>query len=128
MRRRWIIRAVGGFAAATILAIGVALGSADSHHTNAKYLLWKHHLWPYSRDLALDYFNVDADFRMSLNGKTKPEIQRWFPVLTSVDPADPYLPYCGELVKTPGFVWIDRTRWGIIFEGDRVKDIVLFKG
>jgi hypothetical protein len=128
MRYRRIALIIAGLLAAVVLAAGVALGSDDSHHTNAKYLLWKHHLWPYSRDLALAYLNVDVDFRRSLNGKTRAELQKWFPVLTPIDPQDGYLPYCGEVVKTPGFVWIDGTRWGVVFEGDRVKDIVLFKG
>ena len=115
------------FTAAGIL-IAIDLGRADSHHTNAKYILWKHHLWRYEPDLALRYFNVDVDFRLSLNGKTHAELQRWFPVLKPIDPKDGYLPYCGDLVWTPGFVWIDDTRWGVVFESDRVKDIVLFKG
>lgn len=128
MTRRRVSRIIGGLLTAIVLAAGIALASDDSHHTNAKYLLWKHHLWPYSRDLALTYFNVDADFRASLNGKTRAELQTWFPVLTPIDPNDSYLPYCGDAVKTPGFVWLDGTRWGVIFERDRVKDIVLFKG
>jgi hypothetical protein len=105
MKRHWIIRVLAGLVAAVLLIIAVALGTADSHHTNAKYILWKHHLWRYDRDLALKYFNVDADFRLSLNGKTRAELQRWFPVLTPIDPTDGYLPYCGGLVWTPGFVW-----------------------
>ena len=128
MTRRWILRLSMILIAALVLTAGVALGTADSHHTNAKYILWKHHLWPYNRDLALDYFNVDVDFRRSLNGKTRAQLQRWFPVLNPVDPNDGYLPYCGPLVWTPGFVWIDQTRWGVVFEGNQVKDIVLFKG
>ena len=128
MARRWFLRLSMIFIAAVVLAAGAALGTADSHHTNAKYILWKHHLWPYNRDLALAYFNVDVDFRLSLIGKTRAELQKWYPALRPVDPGDPYLPYCGDLVWTPGFVWIDDTRWGVIFENDRVKDIRMFKG
>ena len=125
--KRWTVGVLVLFSAGVVF-IAFILGGADSHHTNAKYILWKHHLWRYEPDLALQYFNVDVDFRLSLNGKTRGELQRWFPVLKPVDPNDPYLPYCGELVWTPGFVWIDDTRWGVIFEGDRVKDIRMFKG
>lgn len=129
MTRRRIIRVILGVVAAMIVLVGVGLGIDDSHRTNAKYLLWKHHLWPYSRNLALRYFNVDSAFRRSLDGKTKAEVQRWFPVLTPLNPNDHRLPYLsGNLVRTPGFVWIDGTNWGIIFVGDRVKDIVLIKG
>lgn len=125
--KRWVAGILVLLIAGGIFIV-ISLGGADSHHTNAKYILWKHHLWRYDPDLALRYFNVDVDFRLSLNGKSRSQLQRWFPVLKPIDPSDSYLPYCGDRVWTPGFVWIDDTRWGVVFENGRVKDIVLFKG
>jgi hypothetical protein len=112
------------------LAVGFLsiVGSADSHRTDFRYLLWKHHIGKYDRALALRYFNVDVDFRMSLYGKTRAEVQKYFPILRRIDELDPYLPFCGDAVKHPGFFWIDHSGWGIIFENDRVKEIQLFKG
>jgi hypothetical protein len=116
MKHRWFWRSIVVFSTLLILGATTALGTDDNHKTNVKYLMWKHHLYPYSGELALRYFNVDVDFRMSLYGKSKKEVQRWFPVLQPINHSDSYLQYCGDEVKQPGFVWIDGTRWGILFE------------
>ena len=118
----------------TIISVAVVVGIAslvaidDNHKTNLKYLMWKHHLVRYEPKLALRYFNVDAEFRLSLIGKTRTEVEAWFPILRQIDKEDSYLPTCGEAVWKPGFVWIDSSRWGIVFENDRARDIILFKG
>src|SRR5262249_53010549 len=74
----------GAFMVATAL---VVLAFDDSHHTNLKYLMWKHHLWSYNH-LSLKYLNVDPAFRMSLVGKTRAEVERWFPILQPSEKAD----------------------------------------
>jgi hypothetical protein len=128
MKRRAFILSI--VLVSIFLTVGILsiLGTADSHRTNYRYLLWKHQIGRYDPALALRYFNVDVEFRISLYGRTRAEVQKYFPVLQRVDESDPYLPYCGDAVKHPGFFWIDNTRWGIIFENDRVKMIQLFKG
>jgi hypothetical protein len=114
----------------SLVAVGILsiLGSADSHRINFRYLLWKHHIAKYDTALALRYLNVDVDFRLSLYGSTKAEVQTYFPVLRRAEKSDPYLRYCGDAGRHPGFFWIDSSRWGIIFENDKLKDIQLFKG
>ena len=125
-RDRFLTTAI--ISAVILTGVLVILAVDDNHKTNLKYLMWKHHLHRYEPDLALKYFNVDGEFRSSLLGKSKADVERWFPILQPVDPADPYLPYCGNAVKQPGFVWIDGPRWGIVFENGRVKNINQFKG
>ena len=115
----------GAFMVATAL---IVLGFDDSHH-NLKYVMWKHHLWSYNH-LSLKYLNVDPAFRMSLIGKTRAEVERWFPrpILQPSDKADGYLRYCDPVVYDPEFCWIDGTRWGITFKRGKVTDIRYFKG
>ena len=128
---RWL-RIALGLIAALALGFSVFLATIDSHHTNAKYLLWKHHLWPYKRDLALRYLSVDLEFRRSLVGKTRAELQAWYPVLNLPKPDDPYIAHDGDAydgaMKSPRFVWIDGTHWGVTFNDGKVKAVRAFKG
>lgn len=117
-----------GLTTILILGVGAFVAFDDSHHTNLPWLLWKHHLLPYNRERALRYLNADVDFRLSLNGKSNEQLRAWFPILSSIDSSDPFLAYCGDYVRDPEFRWIDGTRWGVIFEHGRVKEIVLVKG
>lgn len=103
-------------------------GTADNHHTNIRYLLWKYRLRGGDAKLGLRYFNVDMDFRLSLYGKTKSEVERWFPVLVPYSPSDLNDKYYGPLVHHVGFFWIDHSLWGILFEHDRVTEIRSFEG
>src|SRR5438270_14098635 len=61
--------------------------TADSHHLNLRYVMWKHHAWRFEPEFMLKYLTSDGDFTISLEGKTKEEIQRFFPVLTPPDRA-----------------------------------------
>jgi len=111
------------------LLLFVALsGFADSHHTNVRYLLWKHHLWHDPEFRGLRYFNVDANFRMSLYGKTREEVEWWLPPLIPESQNDPNDKYYGPEVHQPGFFWIGHSLWAIIFENGRVKEIRSFEG
>lgn len=128
MTRRARILIAVAFCVAGLGTVLVILEAADSHRTNPRYLMWKHHLYWYEPQLALRFLNVDADFRMSLIGKSKAEVERWFPHLRPVDPNDPAAWDYKEIVLQPGFLWIDQGNWGIIFENGKVKDIILVKG
>ena len=129
MTRRWIFRTMA-LIAVVHCALGVyAAGTADSHHVNLRWLLWKHHLWPYDPDIALRYLNVDGDFRASLAGKTKAEIQQWFPVLLPKDEAIlPSQKYYSKEIQTPDFFWIGDSTWAVWFEDGKLKDIEPIKG
>lgn len=127
--RRVLLIAIAVVCAGTLGWAAFVVGTADDHRTNVKYILWKHHLWAYDPGLV-GYLIVDNEFRESLKGKTRAEILRWFPVLQPVDKAEVFLPYTPEVESHPGFVWIDSKQswWGLDFEGDRVRDVVLIKG
>ena len=119
-------------ALAVVLFAGLVLAdSVDSHHVNFRWILWKHHLWPYQPDLALRYLNVDLQFRNSLHGRSKAEVQRWFPILRPkkepVTPSQKY--YSGDgIVQGPDFFWIDDSTWAVWFADDKLIDIEIIKG
>ena len=105
------------------------LATADSHHLNLRWILWKHHLWPYDEAIALRYLNVDVDFRKSLHGKTKSEILRFFPRLVSPDqPVNSMQAYYSNGMHDKDWRWIDDSNWAILFESGNVKDIEPIKG
>ena len=107
----------------------VAMAISDSHRTNLRYLMWKHHLCSYQPDLSLRYLNVDVHFFTSLIGKSRSELKFWYPNITKVSPSDPARQHYKELVEQPGFMWLDHgSNWAIVFEDEKVKDIFVVKG
>ena len=129
MKRRWITRTIG-LVAVALVALGLfVVGTADSHHVNLRWILWKHHLWPYDPDIALRYLNVDGDFRASLQGKTKAEIQRWFPILLPKGEAiTGSQKYYSKEIQRPDFFWIGDSTWAVWFQDGKLKDIETIKG
>ena len=125
-RKRAIV--VGVLLVALITVWILFLESADSHHLSPRHFLWKHGLWPYSPEVALRYFNVDRELRLSLNGKTRSEITKWFPRLIPPAQADDYQRSYNKDVEDLDFLWIDDSAWGIVFEENRVKEFRLLKG
>ena len=76
--RRFMIRWLLPLAAIAFMAGLYVLGTIDAYQVNLRYILWKHHLWPHQR-FMLSFLSSDGDFVMSLQGKTKAEIQGYFP-------------------------------------------------
>jgi hypothetical protein len=126
-------RRYGGYIGIILLMLFAAaatafFGTADDHHTNIKYLLWKHHIWHDEKSLGMRYLNVDRDFVRSLHGKTKAEVEWWFPELNPAPENGMYDKYYPPIIHDPGFYWINHTLWGILFENGRVKEIRSFEG
>ncbi len=107
----------------------VTLSFVDAHQANLRWILWKHHLWPYDANIALRYLNVDVGFRQSLEGKTRSDIQRFFPVLVSPDhPLTAEQKYYSKDMHDRDWWWIDDSNWAILFDGGKVEDIRPIKG
>ncbi len=111
-----------------IVLFSLVLGTLDSHHTNVKYLLWKHGWTGYEPLVALKYLNVDVSFRLSLQGKSKVEINELFTDLRPMGNANEYQQLYGPDLNDADFLWIGDSAWGILFDDGKVKDIRLFKG
>lgn len=102
----------------------------DSHHLNLRYILWKHHAWPFQR-FMLAYLNVDGDFNLSLEGKTKADIQRYFPVLIPPERAvnDYQKFYSRDMIEHHAdCLWIDDSGYAVQFQDGKVVYVGPIKG
>ncbi len=101
-------------------------GSDDSHRTNRQSNLWKEGKAPYDPSVVLRFINVD--FVNSLKGKSRAEMEKWFPDLRSPGEANEYQRYYSESVSGMDYLWIGDSAWGIEFDSGRVKELHLLKG
>jgi hypothetical protein len=105
-------------------------GTIDAHQVNLRYILWKHHLWPHQR-FMLPFLSVDGEFSLSLKGKTKAEIQRYFPVLIPPELAitEYQRSYNLEMVKhRRDYLWIGDSGYAVQFEDGKVVYVGPVKG
>ena len=100
----------------------------NSHRTNRHYLRWKKGKENFDPKVALQFIVVDRRFRLSLYGKTKAEIQKWFPNLRTPEQATEYQKYYNKYVEDIEFFWIGKSNWGLEFENGKLKQFRLLKG
>ncbi len=123
-KRRWANAIL--FLCAVLCAIVVF--SDSSHHTNARYLIWRQFAvgdWRY----GVRFLNVDSTFRTSFQGKSRAHLLRWFPDLR---PGGSRAPVCPQDAEWKGrqdhAEWIGDTLWLVLYRGGAVSDIVMPKG
>jgi hypothetical protein len=105
-------------------------GTIDAHQANLRYILWKHHAWPY-QEFMLPYLSVDGEFTMSLIGKSRGEIQGYFPMLVPPDrtvlPSQQY--YSRQMIaQGADYLWIGDSNFAVHFENGRVVYVGPIKG
>lgn len=122
--KKWIIPCV----LAVVALLLLAAGTTDSHHTDAKYIMWKLGWAQVEPETTLQYLNVDVRFRQYLRGKTKSEVKKWFPDLRPPSEANEYQQYYAQFLKEMDFLWIGESAWGIEFQEGKVKRFHLWKG
>ena len=118
-------RVIGGVIVGSGTAMVLALvGSADSHHTNARYIAWKWGVNPDYTD-GMRYFGVDAGFRESLVGRPLAELRGYFP---DVVPASAPGIGVGDASPDSGSFRIGHSGWYVEVEDGIVSSIDLHKG
>jgi hypothetical protein len=128
--RRPLLRITLGLATIAFAGCLYVLGTIDAYQANLRYILWKHHAWPLQR-FMLPYLSVDGDFVMSLRGKTKEEVRRYFPVLIPADHAitDYQKSYSGEMIAHHrDFLWIGDSGCAVEFKDGKVTYVGPIKG
>ena len=105
-------------------------GTIDAHQVNLRYILWKHHAWPQQR-FMLPFLSVDGEFTMSLRGKTRAEIQRYFPVLIRPELAITEYQrfYSQDMIEHHrDYLWIGDSDYAVQFEDGKVVYVGPIKG
>lgn len=130
MTRRFTVRALVLLVSVAFVGCVVCLCVTDAYQVNLRYILWKHHVWPYER-FMLPFLSVDGEFVMSLKGKTKIEIERYFPVLVPPDLAiTPYQKfYSRDMIQHQSdYLWIGDSGYAVQFEDGKVIYVGPIKG
>lgn len=128
--RRWILRTTLALLAMAFAGGLYFFGTIDAYQANWRYILWKHHAWPL-QPFMLAYLSSDGEFVMSLRGRTKADMQRYFPVLIPPDRAitqyqKDYSKYMLE--QHSDFLWIGDSDYAVVFERERVVYVGPIKG
>lgn len=130
MTRRFIVRALVLLVSVAFVGCVALLSVIDAYQVNLRYILWKHHAWPHQR-FMLSFLSVDGEFVMSLKGKTKTEIERYFPVLVPPDRAiTPYQKfYSQDMIQHQNdYLWIGDSGYAVQFEDGKVAYVGPIKG
>lgn len=97
---------------------------------NIRYVLWKVGLYKMDLDIAADTMIGDAHRDKLVIGKTKSELREKFGYLLTLSETSQYNRGCYESEGWKGsdVLFIRTSAWMLVFDGDKVKTLVLIKG
>jgi hypothetical protein len=127
----WCLRFVGATTALLVfsMALWVAAYPGRYDPKNFRYVLWKAGVYSMDLDGATAVMVHDAGARALVVGKTRRQLRNRFGVLLPLEQVTPYLRRGHELYwKDKEVLFIRRSPWMIVFNGDRAVDLVLMKG
>lgn len=103
---------------------------SESDPKNIKYLLWKAGLYRMNMDSATGTMIGDASRDRLVVGKTKAQLRERFGYLLMPADAEPYLRDCyqGSSWKNRDVLFIRKSPWMVVFDGDRAVELILVKG
>jgi len=103
---------------------------SSSDPKNIKYVMWKAGFYGMDLDEAVGTMTGDATRDKLVLGKTKPQLRKRFGYL--LEPADvsPYLRACylSSSWKGKDVLFIRRSPWMVVFDGDVATELILIKG
>lgn len=97
---------------------------------NIGYVLWKAGLYKLNLDVTTGTMIGDAGRDKLVIGKTEGELQAKFEYLVPANDASPYLRSCYQSSpwKDRKALFIRRSPWLVLFDGDKATQLVLIKG
>ena len=127
-RRGMLIVSVLGFVA--VLLLGWVLLYPSPDPKNIRYVLWKEGFHTMDPDTAAGIMVGDVDPERIVLGKTKEQLRGRFGYFTALAEASPYLQNCYLSSGRAGkeVLFIRKSDWMIVFDGDRATELVLMKG
>ena len=103
---------------------------SESDPKNLKYLLWKTGLYRMNLDSAMGTMIGDPGREKLVVGRTKSQLQERFGYLLPPAAASPHLRACYQdsSWKNRDALFIRRSPWMVVFDGDKATELVLVKG
>ena len=114
-----------------VVAVGWELTyPSESDPKNIKYVLWKSGLYRMNLDSATGTMIGDQGRKELVVGKTKSQLQERFGYLLTPADASPYLRDCyrDSSWKNRDVLFIRKSPWMVVFDGDRATELILVKG
>ena len=117
------------FSIAAVLGWALTYPS-ESDPQNIKYVLWKIGLYRMNLDTATGTMIGDTSREKLVVGKTKSQLQERFDYLSTPADVSPYLRGCyqNSSWKNRDALFIRKSQWMVVFDGDRATELVLIKG
>ena len=129
--RKPVVRAVALVVAFSIAVVIIwTLTYPEPDPKNIKYVLWKHDLYRMDLDKASDTMIGDASREKLVLKKTRAKLQEKFGYLSTLSGVSPYLRDCYQNSGWKGadVLFIRKSPWMIVFNGDEATKLVLIKG
>jgi hypothetical protein len=120
---------------ALTFSIAVVIGwiltyPSESDPKNIKYVLWKSGLYGMNLDKATGTMIGDGSSDELVVGKTRAQLRERFGYLSTPADASQYLRNCYQNSSWKGreVLFIRKSPWMVVFDGDKATDLVLIKG
>jgi hypothetical protein len=115
-------------AAALGLGVWYATYPETSDPKNIRYVLWKIGLPTLDPDTATGTMIGDGTRDRLVLGKSRRQLQGRFGYLVTSSEASPYLRKCSGTFAASDILFIRRSPWMVIFDGEKATELVLIKG
>lgn len=95
-----------------------------------RYQAWKHGLYPFKVESALETMVADPDRNNLVVGRTAQQLREKFGYLRTIEQATPYEKYCYENspYRAKAVLFLRNSNWMVLMENGRVADLILVKG
>jgi hypothetical protein len=103
---------------------------SESDPKNIKYVLWKSGLYGMNLDKATGTMIGDGSSDELVVGKTRAQLRERFGYLSTPADVSQYLRNCDQNSSWKGreVLFIRKSPWMVVFDGDKATDLVLIKG
>jgi hypothetical protein len=120
---------------ALTFSIAVVIGwiltyPSESDPKNIRYVLWKSGLYGMNLDTATGTMIGDAGREKLVVGKTRAQLRETFGYLSTPADVSQYLRDCyqNSTWKDRDVLFIRKSSWMVVFDGDKATELVLIKG
>jgi hypothetical protein len=115
---------------AVFSAVWICTYPSTSDPKNIQYVLWKAGLYEMNLDIAANTMIGDAGRDKLVVGKTEGQLRGEFGYLLTASDASEYLRNCYQNSHWSGkrVLFIRKSPWMIIFDGNKATELVLIKG